>query len=277
MLEANRKLFEERADRAVPGWRKANKNDLINKYIEYEHTDRALADGYMSAILCRYWKAIDKYYATSYRSVSVETCYDWLIRSVLYAIQRRPWVDPNNKLYTDPNGPDKVVNRVIQSTRLGFYQQSNLPKRKVNFGTASLDALVEDLGEAAPLPEIDDFKDLPMEMDIKNFIVDAFKNQEYLLAFMVDGIINYEVFERIKEPSGNVYSQFSLKKLSRHVRSLSPSYCERFSEDYGPAEEDVEKAAKIVRSFSRVKLQRIMNCNMKLLGRTKALALGAKA
>lgn len=274
MLEKQKLIYEQRADNVVPGWRTANKNDLINKYLEYEHTDRVLADGYMSAIMCKYWRAIDRYYATSKNSVSVEECYDWLVRSVLYAIKRRPWIDPNNKLYTDPNGPDKVVNQVIKSTRLGFYQSSNTHKRKLNYGTASLDALMEDLGEAAPLPEVDNLHDMIWDMDIRNFVQDAFKNQEYLLAFMVDGIVNYEVFDHERGQDGYMYSQFNPKRLSRHIRALSPKYCEQFSKVYGVETSDVVKAAQIVHDFSRVKLKNGLNRNMKLLGRTKALSLG---
>lgn len=273
MLERYKKMYEQRADEIVPGWRKENKNALINLYIKYEHSDRVLADGYMSAIMCRYWRAIDKYYATSHNSVSVETCYDWLVRSVLYAIQRRPWVDPNNKLYTDPNGPDKVVNQVIKSTRLGFYQSSNAHKRKLNWGTASLEALVEELGEAAPVPEVDDLKDACLDLDIKNLIQDAFKNNEYLLAFMVDGIINYEVFEQEKDSNGHCYTVFSAKRLSRHIRALNSEYCERFSRYYEIDEQEVSRAAQTVHNFSRVKLKNGLRKNLSLLSHTPALSL----
>lgn len=257
----------------IPGWRKVNKNTLVNKYIEYEHTNRELANAYMGAIFCRYWHNISKYYATSYQSVSVETCYDWLVRSILYAIKRRPWTIPESNLYGDPAGPDKTINQVIKSTRLGFYQSSNTNRRKCNFGNTSLDSLVEELGEAAPLPEKDYFTDVPMSLDLKNFIRDAFKNKEYLLAFMVDGIINYEVFDYEKDSKGYLYSQFNPKKLARHVRSLSTNYCERFADMYELSEPETETAAQSVRDISRLRLKTAMKRNMKLLGRSKALDL----
>lgn len=273
LLNSQKKIYEQKADEFIPGWRKANKNDLINSYLKYEHTDAQMADAYISAILCRYWNAINKYYAASYNSVSVETCYDWLVRSILYAIQRRPWVIPGSNLYGDPNGPDKTVNQVIKSTRLGYYQYSNANKRKCNYGNTSLEGLVENLGEAAPLPEEECLKDIPMNIDIKNFIRDAFQNKEYVLAFMVDGIINYEVFDRIKGVDGCTYSQFSQKRLARHLRSLSDGYCERFSDMYQINESDAEAAAKSVKEITRLRLKTMMSRNMKLLGNTKALNL----
>ncbi len=232
-----------------------------------------MADAYMSAIICRYWSAISKYYAASRTSVSVETCYDWLIRSILYAIKRRPWTIPESNLYGDPTGPDKTINQVIKSTRLGYYQYSNANKRKCNYGNTSLEQLIENLGEAAPLPEEDPSLDLPMSIDLKNFVRDAFKNKEYVLAFMVDGIVNYEVFDYERGKDGYTYSQFSPKRLARHLRSLSSGYCERFSNTYKIEESETEAAAEEVKDISRLRLKTMMNRNMKLLGRTKALAL----
>lgn len=273
MLESQKKMYEQKADSFLLGWRKANKNDLINEYIKYEHTNAELADAYISAILCRYWHNIGRYYSTSKGSVSVETCYDWLLRSVLYAIQRRPWLVPESNLYGDPAGPDKTVNQVIKSTRLGYYQYSNANVRKLNYGNASVEGLIETLGEAAPLPQVDSLKDIPMSMDISNFIRDAFQNREYVLAFMVDGIVNYEVFDHIKEADGCTYMQFSPKRLTRHIRSLSKSYCEIFSDMYKIKESDVEKAAQSVKDTTRIRLKTAMKRNMKLLQTTKALSL----
>ncbi len=223
--------------------------------------------------MCRYWGNINKYYATSYTSVSVDTCYDWLVRSILYAIQRRPWTIPGTNLYGDPTGPDKTINQVIKSTRLGYYQYSNANKRKCNYGNSSLEALVETLGEAAPLPEEECLKDVPMSLDLKNFIRDAFKNKEYVLAFMVDGIVNYEVFDHESGKNGFIYSQFNSKKLAKHLRSLSSNYCERFSNMYGIKEKEAEAAAQVVKDTSRLRLKTMMKRNLKLLGRTTSLYL----
>ena len=272
MFESHKKMFEQHADLIVPGWRKINKNQLINKYIENETSNKELAGGYISAILCKYWGAISKYYLKSHSSVGVETCYDWLIRSIFYAIKRRPWVDPNNKLYGDPNGPDKVVNQVIKSTRLGFYQSSNTHKRKCNYGNASLEAMVEEMGEAAPLPEDYSYKSFPVNVDLQNLIRSAFNSKEYLLAFMVDGIINYEVFDYWTDSKGRSYSQFSGKRLAKHVRSLSPKYCERFAQMYNLPEKETERAALAVHQTPRNKLKIMMARNMKILARTQGIA-----
>lgn len=272
MLESYKKLYEQVANQ-IPNWKKMSKNDLINGYIDNEH-DKKKADAYMSAIVCRYWNAISKYYSTSHNSVSIEDCYDWLIRSILYAIQRRPWRDPKNKLYTDPNGPDKVVNRVIISTRLGFFQSSNTHKRKCNFGNTSVEHLIEELGDAAPLPISDDLHDAEGNLDIQALILNAFKNKEYLLAFMVDGIVNYDPFDRERGEDGFLYTQFNIRKLSRHLRALDGVYCKNFSNFFKLKEDDVRNAVQDCKNLSRTRMYTAIKKNLKLLKRSKAISLG---
>ena len=137
-LEFYRKAHEARAS-SIEGWKTMNKNDLVNKYIEVED-NAELADAYMSAILCRYWGIIASFRKNSFRSIHDETIYyDWLTYAVMRAIDKRRWKDPQNKLYNDPNGPDKVINRCLKCARLGWYQQSNRPGKKANHATESIE------------------------------------------------------------------------------------------------------------------------------------------
>ena len=272
MLESQKKLYEQKAD-IIPNWRKMNKNDLVNLYIQHENEPR-LADGYMSAIICRYWGAISKYYATSKNSVTVEECYNWLIRSILYAIQRRDWLDPNNKLYTDPNAPDKVINRVIISTRLGFFQSSNTYKRKSNYGTKSFERILEDNPESEN--EVMISEDPPGEegwWDIKNIVQNAFKKKDYVKALMVDTIAYYDVFDRERGEDGYWYSQFNPKKLSRHLRNAREKYCQTFAETYGVQEREVQQAVQECKDLSRTRLYTAIRRNLKVLAKSKELLL----
>ena len=154
------KAAHEKLASSIPGWKKMNKNDLINKYIEVEN-DPKLADVYMSAIICRYWWVIGKYFNTSKNAVKDYTIfYDWLVRGVMKAIKNRKWKDPENKLYTDKNGPDKVVNRCLISQRLEWFQHSNKKVRRLNYNLESLDKLQEDLGDSTPLPVYEDIANM---------------------------------------------------------------------------------------------------------------------
>lgn len=272
MLDSQKRLYEQKAD-LIPGWRKMSKNLLVNSYIQYEH-DPKYADAYMSAIICRYWGAISKYYNSSKNSVTVEECYDWLIRSILYAIQRRDWLDPNNKLYTDPNAPDKVINRVIISTRLGFFQSSNTHKRKCNYGTKSFEGMLEENPESEDsILGNEDCQEEEGWWDIKNLVQKAFKEKDYVKALMVDSIVYYDVFDRERGADGYWYSQFNPKKLSRHLRNAGQRYCKTFAETYGVQEQEVQMAVQECKELSRTRLYTAIRRNLKALQKDKNISV----
>ncbi len=178
MLDAYKKLYEKVADE-IPGWRKLDKNTLINKYVENENNP-TLKESYIAAIMCKYWGAISKYYQSSHSSgVTAEDCHDWLTHAVMYALAHKNWLkqystkkrvyldvvvkDPIsgeeriekqmkwiqdnsmiNSSYSDPKGPDKCMNMCIASTRSIFYDASNHMKRSINYQKPiSIDSLYE--------------------------------------------------------------------------------------------------------------------------------------
>ncbi len=266
MLDSYKQEYEKCADAYVTeNWRKMNKNELVNRYIEVEK-DPKIANAYMSAIICRYWGALNKYYYSSSSSVDKFTCHDWLVGAILRAIKNRKWLEPGNKLYGDPNGPDKVINRCIISERLGFFQSSNTYKRCQNYGIDSIDRLEEDDTNSSHLPSY-----IPNETDegnlsIKKLISDSFDNKEYVTAFLIDGIINYDVFEPAHSPKTKLdYSVFSEKKLLRHLRALNATYSENFAELFDKPLSEVETAVNECTSLTRTKLKTAVNRSMKKL------------
>jgi len=66
MLLQYKKIHESVADR-IENWRTIDKNELVRSYEKYE-TNPYLKEGYVAAIMCRYWGAIKKYYAKSHAS-----------------------------------------------------------------------------------------------------------------------------------------------------------------------------------------------------------------
>lgn len=265
MLESYKKTYEQYADSEIKeNWRKMNKNDLINKYIEIEKNPR-LANAYMSAIIVRYWGAISKYHILSYKSATPENYHDWLVGAILRGIKNRKWKDPNNKLYNDPNGPDKVMNRCIISERLVWYQGANTFKRRQNFTTESIERLQEDLEDAAPFPTYEEDALSPGNMDINNLINKAFKNKEYVMAFMIDGIINYNTFEKAKDDEGKSFIQFSEKKLLRHMNNLNATVCGNFSYIYNKPIQEVEEAVDDCKKLTRTRMRTAVKRNMKKL------------
>lgn len=138
MLEQEYKTLYNSAS-TIQNWQTMNKNDLINAYIDNEQ-DETLRSAYFSAIMCRYWGNIGKYYTTSKSSgFTIDDCYSWLVEAIMIGLKYRKWRDSSNPLSKDKNAPDKVINRCIFSRRRYYYYIANLKKNKGEYNKISLD------------------------------------------------------------------------------------------------------------------------------------------
>lgn len=265
MLEAYKKAHEDCADAYIKeNWRKMDKNVLVNRYVEVEENP-ALADAYMSAIICRYWGAISKYYSSSYKSVDVQTCYEWLVQAILWAVQHKKWLEPGNKLQKDPNGPDKVINRCIASVRLGFFQSSNTHKRRQNFGLDSLEGIEESETKTSLIPALESEELDEGTLSIRQLIDNAFDKKDYTTAFVIDNIINYDVFKAGKDEQGVLHNTFNKKKLLRLLRAMNYQYCENFAYLYNKPLDSVNQAVQECTALSRTRLKTAVDRSMRNL------------
>ena len=236
MLEETRQIYEECADSHLPNWKNIDKNDLIRKASTLSNS--ALKDAYVSAIMLNYWSKIYKYYHKCSMVTTPEDVHTWLTIAVMYAINRKPWEDPTQSIYGDVNGPDKVINRIIESKRLTFYQQLNRYNRKINSDTLSLDTLT------------DEYKDLfiPSTFDTYSFeicelVKTYFNKKDYFMAFMIDAIVNENVL-------GETLNK---KRLASHFRHLDEDFVKRFSEMYEVSLEKVRDSLQYVNNISTYK------------------------
>lgn len=264
MLDSYKKAYEAVADR-IPNWKKINKNTLINLYIENEK-DPELANAYISAIICRYWNKLNKYYYTSRNSVNVEDCYDWLIRAILYGINYRPWKDPSNKLYNDPNGPDKVINRCIISTRQGYFQDSNAQKRKVNYGNLSLEGLNEEYEGEIPNLGKETLKTNPSLVDVEKTISKYIEDNNYISAFLLYGMLRYDLIM-----SKNGILEYSSKNAFRFFRNLDKNFIDNFSKEFKVPEDKLENEIDKINNISDKSLTFYIKRSYKLLKYNKYL------
>ena len=264
MLESYKKSYEQYADIYIEDWRTWNKNILINKYLEVEDNP-ALANAYISAIIVRYWSKFEGYYYSSKKSTEAETCLEWLIRAILWGLKARKWKDPTSKLFTDPNGPDKVMNRCIRSAKQGWFQDSNAAKRKLNFGIESIEKLQDSLGELAPLPLYEEEELSASYLDINNLISKSFDNQDYITAFVINGIVNYDVFTHTRDERGKKWIQFSKRKLLKYFRHMDEQFCSTFSLHFFKSSEDVRSAVQSCKALTKSKLKIAINRCMKKL------------
>ena len=238
MLDEYKQACKEAAN-AINGWETLSKNDLCRELVR-NRSDKQLFNGYFSALMYRYWNLIPKFYLQSSNVASPEDCYDWLVTAITYAIEHTRWDDPDSTVYNDPNGPDKVINRCMKSVRLTYYQYINRKKRKDNFCQLSLDELKENLNNAFDV-EDEDTSDIDNDLiDLKGYIVSIFRKKDYFLAYLIDCIINEQVFEPTIE--GGV--EFSSKRLAKYLRQIDEDYCHRFSATYDLNLDEVLKTLK---------------------------------
>lgn len=267
MISDLKRSYEEKAE-IIPNWRKANKNDLANKYIENE-SDPILSQAYLSALICRYWGLISKHYNTCYKSVSIDDCYDWLINSITYALKHRKWLDPQSKMYGDPAGPDKIINRCMLSSKRIFFQASNYMKRTLNFKTTSVDALIDDIGDFIR-DEYDHFCDVE---DSSNLLVNqAVNRNNYFLALIIDVIAHFDTFES-KTVDNTTFADFSMRKLVKCLRDLDDNYIDYFEKRYSEINVDrnyLKNTVSECKTSSSGKIYNKINSNLQYLKNSRS-------
>ena len=252
MLDDYKHLCEVAAD-IVPNWRELDKNDLCRLCVANENTPY-LYNAYMSAILYKYWNLIPKFHASCNGIVSPETVYDWLIDSINYALKHRRWESPDSSIYNDPNGPDKVINRKMKCTRINLYQFTNRKKRKDEFGIMSLDELTEKVNDTN-FALVDKENTLEsVTMDIRTYISKIFGQEEYFLAYLLDAIVNGDVFE----PDENGVVDFSMRKILRFMRTIDDAYIKYFIEEYSANPKRAKDSIRYIKSID----SKVMVCKV---------------
>ena len=220
----------------IDNWQNMNKNELVLKAIE--HKDDQLYEAYLSAAILRYWNKIDSYYNKCRLVVSPEDVHAWVVGGVLYAINYQPWKNEEGSIYNDPTGPDKVINRFIESRRVTFYQQLNRYNRKINGLTLSLDSLTEDLFDTVT-PLYEDTYDIETE----ELVLKYFNKMDYFTAFMLDAII----VEGYTLPENT-------KKLASYLINYDKNSCRGFAFRYNIPLDKVVEASKYITNLSRFRV-----------------------
>lgn len=245
-----------------------SKTDLANGYCDADEAgDELKRSQYYAALMLRYWYKIYEY-AKSCASMrlEIEDFVGWLDDSFYWAFRYRRWRDPDNPLHNDPNGPDKVFNQCFFSTRGRYYQHSNKEVRKLNWTSASLNALEENVGDHADV--LGDEDNLLQERElVKNLL----NNSKFMDALVVDGILYQDVFDEVKtketmqvyvddDEEGNpIYEDeeyykyshvFNLKKLVKHIKHLDSDFTQYFVKFYDMDPELSKKFKEKVDSIS---------------------------
>ena len=236
LLPENKKMYEDKANLYIDNWQEVNKNELVLKAIE--HKGDIMYESYLAAAILRYWNKIDSYYNKCKLVVSPEDVHSWVVGGVLYAINYQPWKNENGSIYNDPTGPDKVINRFIESRRVTFYQQLNRYNRKINSAILSLDTLTEDFFDSVA-PTYEDKHNIEAE----ELVLKYFNKMEYFTAFMLDAII----------VEGYIIPD-NIKKLATFLIEYDQNSCKNFSNRYNIPLDKVIEASKYITNLSRFRV-----------------------
>lgn len=281
MLEDIKKSYIKVADSIVPGWREKNINTLCNLYIKNEKDDTK-RNGYFSAILLKKWPYIGKHYVNSKNSgFTIDQCYDMVCDGILYILKKRKWLDPTNKLYGDQNGPDKCLNRCIFSARQRDYYLSNRDKRRINYGKASLDSLMEQAGDhmdtlADQEESVTTTDNTVYSLDVKILVTKLFNTNKVIEALIIDNIVNDDCFVRQKDKnqeksSINSYQTiFKIGKLINNLYGYDIDDIKKICHQYSIKEDVVLDYLPLLNN-DKYKLSRVVRATLTKLGKDKEL------
>lgn len=252
MLESTKESYTQCADLYVPNWKEMSKNQLVLEAIE--HIKDNSYNGYISAIMLKYWNKMIAYYHKCKLVITPDDAHTWMVNAIMYAIDKHPWTNPKSSIYEDENGPDKVINRVLESRRATFYQQLNRYNRKINSALLSIESLSEEWADANT-PYVEDESNL----DLEGMVMECFKLKDYFYAFLLDAII-YEKYTLHKHS----------KRLVTHLQSLDDEYCDIFACRYGLEFDRVKRASSYITRMNRIDVnQRVLEAPNELGRRLK--------
>lgn len=245
MLEGVKDIYTQCAECYLPDWKSIDKNDLVRTAADLPKGP--LKDGYVSAIMLKYWNKISQFYYRCKLVTTPEDIHEWLEIAVLYAMNRKPWEKEGSSIYNDVNGPDKVINRVMESHRLTFYQQLNRFNRKINSETLSLDTLKDDYSDIF-IPKYTDDN----IFEITEMVIKFFNTQEYMIAFIIDAVIYDDILKN------KTYE----KNLSLYLRKLDDTFCNEFANRYSLPVEKVKEGTEYVVNLTPVMLKKRLEYNI---------------
>ena len=266
-----------------------SKTELANGYCDADEAgDEEKRSQYFAALMLRYWYKIYEWQKNSATlRLEIEDFTSWLSDALSLAFQYRRWRDPKDKLYNDPNGPDKVFKRACATIRVRAFYNANLDNRKINYLCDSLDKQIEVYGDSTEC--LADSEDT-LKNDGVLGIISLFLSQGKVLeAMIVDGIAFQDTFKEAKkkkvyidEDSGEeekyyeYHHEFSAPRVVRHLREICENSLEErqrfinyFSHSYRVTEEELENSLNYISTRTNQQLSTQIKKTLYTIANTK--------
>ena len=247
VFEISMAPFTRAAKMVVEDYTKVSINQLADGYCEaVDICDEFLKDGYMAALILRFWSKIGKlksehpFLFPTYSDAS-----DAVVDSILKACE------PKYRIWQRSSvNAETAINQVIYTrhvvngyTRLGYQKNGGLKRVEEGGGGGvefvSLDAVIsedndETVGDKIP-EEVSSFNDIGAHGVIQSLI----NNDKLVEAIIIDMVINRDVFKtetKKVERDGKIREITSTKlwdnRLVRELNSLDKAYLDNFLKEY---------------------------------------------
>ena len=105
---------------------------------------------YFSCIVLKFWGMIGRMYISCKSiNIPIETCYDWLIDSIMYVLEKRVWKDPSNKYYNHPTAFNMMVIKRLVTAKKQCLRLLNVKSRSGELLWMYLEDIQDALGNSS--------------------------------------------------------------------------------------------------------------------------------
>lgn len=225
---------------------KYNANDVVMLYNQSDNShDKNL---YISILILKSWKILQSiYYKNNNANLSEEDCYEIFLETLDYVCTQSVWLNKDSTLYNDKDAFLKAMNTTIQCRKKNFINAKFRQKRFANYDTISLDVITDEYSDGYFTPYLPEYNF--EEDEISNQIIRYFKSKDYITAFLLDSVINFNIFD---DDNG----MLDVRKLRKHLRHLDDNFCAYFSIKYGLKENEVLYSRKYFSNIPQSKLDK---------------------
>jgi hypothetical protein len=275
MLNDTKRDLTVLARRLAKPYEQYSIDELADAYCNaVDSGNETLKDVYISALVLRFWYAIDKMYKanTVAPSLEHEDFFWWLYEAIEYACKYRGWRDTEKKL-----NAQQCINKCIETIKLQKYYNLRLDKNKtVNF-TVSMDAPIGGDGDdaaktIADMLEAEESWDDHSKDDVILLVQNYINRNKIIEAILIDNIAFNDVqryYKRTVKTDSVKYTEYSSEfwpyRLIQIVSKLSPSYKWEFLSKYKISEEKLDAVLAAVDKATNQKLYKYLRLTLEEL------------
>lgn len=255
MLDEYKQLYKECASQ-LGNLKSLDRNALCKYYVDNKDTMSELDKNvYLSAIIYKFWNLISFTYnkqENSNKILTQEDCYELLISSILYVLDKAVWNNEGSSIYGDKKGPEKAVAIRIKSIARNMTHLSlSTDKKKLNSISYSLDELVEESSDGYFLKCEEDMYDEFSDF-CKSYIKAKIKSYDYFTAIIFDLMYNGDCFseDQVDIDCGKIFRQF---------KNLDLDYVNYFKNQYEVTYNEALNAVNFTKGLSSNNMKGIVD------------------